>query len=164
MARRLAVLLVTGLLAAVLAAGAAGAQAANPAKPTFVRFEPFDVQVSNYCGDGNAFIIGTWTGFIRELRLPNGDYKWEIHYQAHGSGESFLDGTKYIYNETGTANLQAESPSGSAPATVYTGETQIMVTSQGSEDNFFFRSFLHVTNMPDHPTVVVDNTKYICQG
>jgi hypothetical protein len=163
MARRLAVLLVAGLLAAVLTAGAAGAQA-NPAQPTFVRFEPFGVQVTNQCGDRNAIIIGTFEGFIRELRLPTGDYKYEIHYQAHGSGESFLDGTKYIYNETGTANLQAESPSGSALPTVYTGETQIRVTSQGSEDNFFFQSLFHVTNLPDHPTVVVDKTEYICQG
>jgi hypothetical protein len=160
MARRLAVLLVAGLLAAVLTAGAAGAQA-NPAQPTKIPLEPvgFSTYFNNYCNDGETvYITGTLTGFMTQLLLPNGEYKSTFHYHMQGTGEG-SDGNNYIYNETGTSDLQSEGEFGGA-TTVYTGEGHTMLNSLGSDPNVFFRVLMHITGSE----IKIFNYQGYCRG
>jgi hypothetical protein len=163
MGRRVAVLLVTGLLATVLAAGSGVAQAA-PAQTTTNHFDPsgFLFVFPDPCNpQEEVTVTGTATGFITEVVTPTGDYMYTLHLHQQGTALG-SEGTEYSFNFTENNRFRLEDQA--SDATVFTATAIVLLNNLGSGPNFVVHGVFHVTGLPDNPVVVVNFGEGKCLG
>jgi hypothetical protein len=167
MGRRVAVLVVTGLLAAVLTAGSVAAQP-DRAQPTHIRFEPseFLFEFPDPCNPQEGLTItGTSTGFITEVRTPTGDYIYTLHQHLKGTVVG-TEGTEGTFTLTSVEKLKSEDPASDPtdPTVVYTAESIFLINNLGSGPNYVAQGVAHVTGLPDEPVVQFFFEHAECRG
>ena len=154
MGRRVAVLVVTGLLAAVLLAGPVGAQA-GPAQPTIIHFEPseFSTIFPDPCNpQEEVTITGTSSGFITEVVTPTGDIIRTLHLRQMGTGVG-SEGTEYSVNLILNERLTVAETDPEGDPSLYTASGPFLLNNLGSGPNRLALGVVHVRYVNGEPVV-----------